>query len=271
MDEKLSVGIFDSGIGGITVLAKAIELLPGERFIYFGDSANAPYGEKDAETVRSLSMNAAKLLIEKGIKALVVACNTATSVSIDYLRNNLPIPVIGMEPAVKPAVEGSGDTVAVVMATPLTLRERKFNLLMEAYSDRANIIPLPCLGLVELIENGIWDGRELDDYLIKIFSKTNINDITDIVLGCTHYIFIKSQIDKFFENKVRIIDGNEGTVRQLKRILTPSSLYREDIRCSCYNDEMVEFYFSRSKDAVLHKCKQWVKQQIEGREQYKNF
>ena len=263
MDEKLPIGIFDSGIGGITVLAKAIELLPGERFIYFGDSANAPYGEKDAETVRNLAMNVAKILLKKGIKALLVACNTATSVSIDYLRNNLPIPVIGMEPAVKPAVERSEATVAVVMATPLTLREKKFNLLMESYSDRANIIPIPCLGLVELIENGMWEGSELHDYLINIFSKTNINGITDIVLGCTHYIFVKSQIDKFFNNKVRIIDGNEGTVRQLKRVLISEGLNREDLEHLGYHDEIVEFCFSSPEHDTLNKCKEWLKQQTE--------
>lgn len=261
MNEKLSIGVFDSGIGGISVLAKAIELLPGERFIYFGDSANAPYGEKDADMVRNLSMNAGKFLMEKGIKALVVACNTATSVSIDYLRSNLPIPVIGMEPAVKTAVEGSSSRVAVVMATLLTLREKKFNLLMDSYSDKANIIPLPCQGLVELIENGVWEGRELDDYLINIFSKTDINDITDIVLGCTHYIFIKSQIDKYFKNKIRIIDGNEGTVRQLKRVLSSKGLNREDLKHSGYHEEMVEFYFSSPENGILSKCKEWLRQQ----------
>lgn len=259
-----SIGIFDSGIGGITVLANAIHLLPGEKFIYFGDSANAPYGEKDPETVKRLSMNAAKILMEKGIKALVVACNTATSVSIEYLRNNLSIPVIGMEPAVKPVVENNDSATVVVMATPLTLSQNKFNLLMKSYSNRANIIPLPCAGMAELIENGIWDEKELDNYLTNIFSKININDITDIVLGCTHYVFVKNRIDKFFNNRVRIIDGNEGTIRQLKKVLISNGLYKEDMGYSGYHDEMIEFYFSSPKDEILSKCKQWIMKQTDG-------
>ena len=260
--DKRPIGIFDSGIGGITVLAKAIENLPGERFLYFGDSGNAPYGIKDKEEVLDLTMEAANFFLKKGVKALLIACNTATSAAIQYLRNNLEIPVIGMEPALKPAVETRRGGAIGVMATPLTLKEKKFSMLMEDYLSIAHILALPCPGLVELIESGIWEGPQIQNYLSKRFSDLNINDITDIVLGCTHYIFIKDEVNTFFNNRVRIIDGNEGTVRQVRRVLTAKGLYKQDLQVIEFNEDLLEFYFSSSKDKVLELCKNWVKVQI---------
>jgi len=260
--DKRPIGIFDSGIGGITVLAKAMEILPGERFIYFGDSGNAPYGIKETKEVLELTKDAANFFLKKGVKALVIACNTATSAAIQYLRNNLDIPVIGMEPALKPAVEtGKGGAIGV-MATPLTLKEKKFNMLMKNYLSKANILALPCPGLVELIESGVWEGAEIQNYLSKRFSDLDINDITDIVLGCTHYIFIKDEANKFFNNRVRIIDGNEGTARQVRRVLTARGLYKQDLQAPEFNEDLLEFYFSSTKDKVLELCKNWVKVQI---------
>lgn len=256
------IGFFDSGIGGITVLAKAIESLPGERFIYFGDSANAPYGTKNAETVIKLAMEAAEFLLKKEIKALVVACNTATSVAVEHLRNNLDIPVVGMEPALKPAVEAGRGGSVVVMATPLTLKEEKFKSLMDKYASKADIIPLPCPGLVELIEDGIWEGTRLQEYLKERFADINTDDISDIVLGCTHYIFIKKEIDKLFKNKVRLVDGNEGTVRQLSRILNEKGLPDKDMLCQVCGQSLLEFYFSSSKEDILNLCKEWLRAQL---------
>lgn len=255
------IGFFDSGIGGITVLAKAIKLLPGERFIYFGDSANAPYGTKEPEDVVKLSISAANFLLGKGIKALVVACNTATSVAVEHLRNTINIPVIGMEPALKPAVEMNQTGMIVVMATPLTLKEKKFKLLMEKYSLKADIVTLPCPGLVELIEAGIWEGVEIHQYLSKIFSGLNSKEISSVVLGCTHYVFIKNEIEKFFDKKVQVIDGNEGTVKQLKRVLISAGLYKEKPCCDRFKEDLVEFYFSGPKDKMLRIC-DWIKTQI---------
>jgi glutamate racemase len=138
-------------------------------------------------------MNAANMLMKYDIKALVIACNTATSVAIEELRKNIKIPVIGLEPALKPAVEEhEGETIAV-MATPLTLKEKKFNLLMQKFNEKTNIIPLPCPGLVELIEAGIWKGEKITAYLDKAFEE--IHNVSAIVLGCTHYIFLKEEID----------------------------------------------------------------------------
>ncbi|MFT8312823.1 MAG: glutamate racemase [Clostridium sp.] len=213
------VGFFDSGVGGISVLKKAIKLLPNENFIYYGDSKNAPYGTKSVDEVRQLSFKVSDFLMEKNIKALVVACNTATSAAIKDLRTKYSsIPVIGIEPALKPAVEINRKGKVLIMATPVTLAEKKFNNLLKKYNDRADIIPLPCPGLAELIEAGILSGNELEEYLKEKLSIYINNGIAAVVLGCTHYPFIKDEIAKLTSG-VPIIDGSMGTAKQLRRKL----------------------------------------------------
>ncbi|MGE5473252.1 MAG: glutamate racemase [Ignavibacteriales bacterium] len=259
---KIPVGVFDSGIGGITVLANIIRTLPGQRFIYFGDTKNAPYGTKDSETILKHTMNAADFLLDKGIKALVVACNTATSAGINKLRETLSIPVIGMEPALKLAVDnGNGGSIAV-MATSLTIRERKFNHLMENFSSKADVIPVACPGLVELIEAGEWGGPSIHSYLKEKFLDKDIEKITDVVLGCTHYIFIKKAVKDFFGNKVNVLDGNEGTARHLKRVLVSEGLYKENPLSDKFQDSFVEFHFSGQADKPIELYKDWLKENI---------
>jgi len=259
---NIPVGVFDSGIGGITVLSNIIRILPGQKFIYFGDTKNAPYGTKDSETILKYSLDAADFLMQKGIKALVVACNTATSAAINHLRENLSIPVIGMEPALKLAVDkGNGGAIAV-MATSLTIREEKFNHLMENFSSKAEVIPVACSGLVEIIEAGKWNGAIVHDYLKGKFSDKNIEKITDVVLGCTHYIFIKKAVEDFFNTRVKVLDGNEGTARQLKRILVSEGLYQENLLYEGFEDSSVEFYFSGKEDKPVSLYKDWLRKNV---------
>ena len=136
---------------------------------------------------------------------------------------------------------------------------------MEMYSSKTNIIALPCPGLVELIESGVWEGSQIKRYLSERFSGLNTNEVTDIVLGCTHYIFIKDQIIELFNSKIRVIDGNEGTVRQLRRVLASKGLYKQDMQSPLFDQSLPEFYFSSSKDKVLNLCKQWMEKQINSR------
>src|SRR5574337_602785 len=190
----LPIGIFDSGIGGISVLTEIIKALPYEEFVYFADTLHSPYGTKPEDIVRSLSIKATEFLSFAGIKSLVVACNTATSVAINEIRRMYPFPVIGMEPALKPAVELGLTGKILVMATPLTLKSKKFNELAHHYKYRAEIVPLPCEGLVEIIEREYPHEREIKEYLSHVFSSVNKEDISAIVLGCTHYVLIKKEI-----------------------------------------------------------------------------
>lgn len=219
------VGFFDSGVGGISVLKEAVKLLPKENFIYFGDSLNAPYGIKKVDEVKELTFNAVDFLLSKGVKAVVVACNTATSAAIDDLRNTYTdIPIIGIEPALKPAVELERKGKIIIMATPMTLSETKFSNLMKSYGERAEIVPLPCAGLVELIENGITEGEALNTYLRNKLKPFLTDHISSIVLGCTHYPFIRNELAKIVPEETVIIDGSLGTAKQLKRQLGQMNL-----------------------------------------------
>lgn len=215
----LPIGVFDSGVGGISVLADLAYQLPDEQYVYFGDSDNAPYGVRSNEEVKQLSLNAVDHLLNFKIKALVVACNTATSVAINELRNNLDIPVIGMEPALKPGIELNKQGKVVVMATDVTLREKKFNDLIRKLKYATNVIRMPCLGLVEMIEKGGKHSDKIKDYIKNVFSQYNIDEIGVIVLGCTHYIFVKDIIVDIVGKNIAIVDGNLGTVRHVKHLL----------------------------------------------------
>ena len=214
------IGFVDSGVGGISVLKEAVKLLPKENYIYFGDSKNAPYGIKSVKEVQRLTFNACEVLINRNVKALVIACNTATSAAINELREKYKfMPVIGIEPALKPAVELKRKGKVIIMATPMTLVEKKFNELMQNYESIAEIVSLPCPGLVELIENGIIEGEELELYIRSKFSSLAENDIAAVVLGCTHYPFIKKQLLQFLGEETPILDGSIGTVKYLKKRL----------------------------------------------------
>lgn len=214
------IGFFDSGVGGLSVMKKAIEFMPWEDYIYFGDAKNAPYGTKTVEEVKKLTFDATEFLINKGVKAVVIACNTATSAAIDDLRAHYKnIPIIGIEPALKPAVEMCRNGKIIIMATPMTLSEKKFKNLMEKYSEEADIVPLPCAGLVELIESGVTDGDEMISFLENKFLDIDKNTISAVVLGCTHYPFVKKAITKVIGDKAVLIDGSEGTAKELRRRL----------------------------------------------------
>ncbi|MBU5677095.1 glutamate racemase [Alkaliphilus sp. MSJ-5] len=216
---NLPIGVFDSGVGGISVLADLVHQLPDEEYIYFGDSGNAPYGVRSKDEIKELSFNVVDYLLNLKIKALVVACNTATSVAIEELRSNLDIPVIGMEPALKPAIELNRYGKIVVMATPVTLREKKFNDLIEKFKHTTNVVKMPCPGLVEIIEKKGKYASEIEEYIKKVFLPYNLDEIGTIVLGCTHYVFIKDIIADIVGENISIVDGNLGTARHVKHLL----------------------------------------------------
>lgn len=250
--EDRPIGFFDSGVGGLSVLREAVKILPGEDFIYFGDSKNAPYGVKDVDEVKTLTFNAVDFLMKKNIKALVVACNTATSAAIIDLREkyNRIMPVIGIEPALKPAVEYRRKGKIIIMATPMTLSETKFSKLMNNYESEAQIEPLPCPGLVELIETGVIEGDDLDKYLREKMNPFQHEGIAAVVLGCTHYPFVKKALARVLTEKVPIIDGSRGTVKQLKRQLSQYNIINKrteggsiEINNSLENDEIIKLSY----------------------------
>ena len=232
MNKKdLPIGFLDSGVGGLSVLREAIKIMPNENYIYFGDSKNAPYGVKPTKEIRDLTFNVVDFLIEKGIKGLVVACNTATSAAVSELRRVYPdIPLVGIEPAIKPAVELNRSGKILIMATPMTIKQEKFNLLINKYKEKAEIVPIPCAGLMEFIEDGVLSGEELEEYLEEKLSIYDKSEISSIVLGCTHYPFVKDVIAKIVGSNVIIMDGGEGTAREIKRRLREKNLLTDRIK-----------------------------------------
>ena len=232
MDKKnLPIGFLDSGVGGLSVMREAIKIMPNENYIYFGDSKNAPYGVKPTKEIRDLTFNVVDFLIEKGIKGLVVACNTATSAAVSELRRVYPdIPLVGIEPAIKPAVELNRSGKILIMATPMTIKQEEFNLLLNKYKEKAEIVPIPCAGLMEFIEDGVLSGEELEEYLEEKLSIYDKSEISSIVLGCTHYPFVKDVIAKIVGSNVIIMDGGEGTAREIKRRLREKNLLTDRIK-----------------------------------------
>jgi glutamate racemase len=214
------IACLDSGIGGISVLVAARKSLPEEDFIYFADIANAPYGDKDTSLVQKLVLEQVNKLLTWKLKALLLACNTATSAAVAELRNLLDIPIFGLEPALKPAVKECMGRI-IVLATSLTLKEKKFANLLAKISKAKDIVTLPCPGLMELVEDGPQNPI-IGEYLQNILAPYK-DSFDGIVLGCTHYLFIKPWIKQLFPD-VLIFDGNQGAVNQLNKVLKEEGL-----------------------------------------------
>ena len=219
------IAVFDSGVGGISVLRELTALMPEENYLYFGDSANAPYGDRPTAQVRSLTLAAAEALMARGIKALVVACNTATAAAIQTLRETYPDTVIiGIEPALKLAADRFPTGRIGVMATQVTLREEKFAHQVERFPDiRLSLIPAP--GLVELIEAGKADAPEAEA-LLRTLLAPYVGKLDALVLGCTHYPFAAGQIAEILGPGTVLLDGGAGTARQTRRCLEAAGLLR---------------------------------------------
>ena len=222
------IAVFDSGVGGISVLRQLRKVLPQENYLYFGDSANAPYGSRPTAEVRRLTLAAVeKLTDEYPVKALVVACNTATAAAIEALRAAYPdLIVIGIEPALKLAADHHPGGRIGVMATQVTLREEKFDLLMRRFDKDRTIYKSPAPGLVQRIEAGRGDSAETQSYLRTLLAPY-VGKLDALVLGCTHYPFVRRNIQAILGTGTEILHGGQGTARETKRRLTAANLLRE--------------------------------------------
>ena len=233
------IGMFDSGVGGISVLREAVKQLPHEHFIFFGDTQNAPYGTKPREEVLRLSRNVVERLLQMGCKAILIACNTATSAAAAALRGEYQdLPIVAMEPALKPASQLRQNGIVLSLATP----GEKYAQLYALYGE--GVVSLPCPGLMEFAERGELDGPELHAYLERLFQPYQDQNVEAVVLGCTHYVFLKNAIQAHFPG-VPLVDGNEGTVRQLHRRLDEMGLLAPET-----SKGAVELLSSGGKDAV---------------------
>ena len=219
------IAVFDSGVGGISVLRHLVRLMPGERFLYFGDSANAPYGSRSTEEVRRLTLAGAAYLLENyPLKALVIACNTATAAAVKHVRGKYPdLIVIGIEPALKVAADHFPGGRIGVMATEVTLREEKFDLLLHRFDRDCTITKIPAPGLVQLVEQGKVDHPETDALLHRILDPY-VGKLDALVLGCTHYPFAAAAIGRVLGPDVKLLEGGDGTARETRRRLAEADL-----------------------------------------------
>ena len=218
------IGVFDSGLGGVSVLRRLLELMPGERYLYFGDSANAPYGSRSTREVARLTFAAAeRMQQEKPLKALVLACNTATAAAVEDLRKVYPdLIVIGIEPALKVAADHFPGGRIGVMATQVTLREEKFDTLLHRF-ENCTVTKLPVPGLVELVEAGKGNSPEAEALLTSLLSPYR-GQLDAVVLGCTHYPLAAQAIAKVLGPEVALLDGGAGTARETRRRLQAADL-----------------------------------------------
>lgn len=225
MKKEETIGVFDSGLGGLSVLSTLRSYMPNESYLYIGDSLNAPYGTKTKEEVFSRSKAVCDSLISKGAKAIVIACNTATSVAVNELRSLYDMPIIGMEPAIKPALLQKEGKI-LVLATEMTLKEKKFCDLVDALDSTHRIIKCPASEWVDVVENHWRETAYVTEAVAKKL-RPYATGIEALVLGCTHFIFLKEAIERFYGPEVTIFDGNMGTALQLKNMLQAKNLMTE--------------------------------------------
>ncbi|MBQ7295704.1 MAG: glutamate racemase [Clostridia bacterium] len=242
------IAVVDSGMGGITVLKKLHRIMPNENYIYFGDSANSPYGTKTKEQIREITVALVERMMKRGAKSVVIACNTATSAAAEYLREKYPdYPFVGLEPALKPAALSSKWPRVLVLATPLTLREEKFNKLMARFEGEAEFIKLPAPELVGFVERGEVETQQCTEYLERILEPYADHKVDAVVLGCTHFPFARKPVQQILGEEVLVFEGSMGAAKQCQRLLEARGLL---------NDSQQEgiISFENSDDSKIEQC-----------------
>ena len=245
MKNQQAIGLFDSGIGGTSIWKEVVKLLPTENTIYLADSKNAPYGQKSTDEILDLSIKNTEFLISKGCKIIIIACNTATTNAIEYLRSNYNIPFIGIEPAIKPAALYSKTDAIGILATKGTLTSKLFEKTANEYTKNIKTIEQDGEGLVELIENGKLNSTETQKLLTDYLSPMLQFNIDHLVLGCTHYPYLIPQIKEIVGPLVNIIDSGEAVAKQTKTVLDKHQLLNDSLKKSTH-----QFYTNSSKKVL---------------------
>ncbi len=222
-----SIGVFDSGVGGLSVLRAIRRELPAEHILYFADQAHVPYGPRSLEEVRTFAEGITRFLLARGAKLIVVACNTASAAALHALRREFPhVPFVGMEPAVKPAAEQTRSGVVGVLATPATFQGALYASVVERFAEGIKLLPHTCPGLVDQIEQGNLNGYETRSILESALLPMLEDGADTIVLGCTHYPFVIPLIQEIVGPSVRVIDPSPAIARQARRLLEMRGLLR---------------------------------------------
>lgn len=226
MSNPNPMGIFDSGVGGISVMKEIRRLLPAEDIIYYADSAHCPYGTKDPAFIRRRIEKVAGFLTGFKVKIIVAACNTASIAGLDFLRQTFTLPIVGMEPAVKPAAAGTKNGKVGVMATGVTLAGDRFHSLVSRFAGNTEIITVPCPGLVERVEAGLIDDPETGGLLRRFLDQLLSAGVDTVVLGCTHYPLLRSQVESIVGPEVTVIDTGDAVARRVAQVLAEDNLLK---------------------------------------------
>ncbi len=224
MSDQRPIGVFDSGLGGLTVVSEIRRRLPREAIEYVGDSAYVPYGGRPLEEIRDRSISVVGALIERGAKLVVVACNTASAAAIDQLRDAFTVPIVGLEPAVKPAAASTEAGHIAVLATPATLRTERFHRLVDRHAAGVDLLKIPCPGYVELVEAGELEGHHAMEVVREPLVPAIAAGVDRVVLGCTHYPFLRGLIERTMGDGVEVLDSGTAVARQVERVLVQHSL-----------------------------------------------
>lgn len=253
MSQYDSIGVFDSGIGGLTVANVILTHLPQENLLYFGDNGRAPYGPKSAETITEYSLQIVRFLLQNQCKAIVVACNTASAAALNTLRQTWPeVPIIGMEPAVKPAAQQTKTGKIGILATLGTFQSERYASLATRYAQHLEVFEDPCIGLVPLIEAGKTDAPETKQLLRQIIAPMRAKGVDTLVLGCTHYPLVRPLIEEITNHEVNIIDPAPAIARRLHYILTEKDLFRPE------GPTHHEFYTSGNPEVMQGVLDNWM-------------
>ncbi len=239
------IGVFDSGVGGLTVLKELTELLPNESFVYFADSMNAPYGNKSKTEIVKLSANIIDFLVSLDCKLIVVACNTATAAAVNIMRKKYKLPIVGLEPAVKPACLLTKTKHIGVLATKGTFLGNHFKNTSEKYKDYVEIHLQVAKGLVELAENGVFEGEKVDELLSKYILPMKNANVDQLVLGCTHYPLFYEAIFAITGNSINIIESGKAVARRTKDVLEINKMIN-----LIQNTQKLRFYASKETIAI---------------------
>lgn len=250
------IGVFDSGLGGLSIWNEIINLLPNQDTIYLADSKNAPYGQKSKEEIIALCVKNTELLIEKGAKIIVVACNTATTNAMDYLRANYDVPFVGIEPAIKPAALHSKTNKIGILATKGTLNSTLF-AKTSASLDNIEIVEQIGEGLVPLIESGNIESAEMTELLTKYLNNLTLNGIDNLVLGCSHYPFLIPQIRTIIGNDINIVDSGKAVAKQTKKLLEKNKILNTSLKegkhklYSNLDASFIAEFIPKSKNSII--------------------
>ncbi|MBK1724613.1 glutamate racemase [Thiocystis violacea] len=255
------IGVFDSGLGGLTVLREIRRLLPHENLLYVADSGHAPYGDKPMAAIEARSLAITEFLLDHGAKAIVIACNTATGAAARLLRTRYPVPLVAMEPAVKPAVERTRSGVVGVLATRQTLASHNFSVLLDRVGRGVEVLRQPCPGLVERVEAGDLDGERTRALLAQYLEPLLARGADMLVLGCTHYPYLTPLIQELAGPTVQVLDSGAAVARQVQRrlgeagLLAPADRVGEELFWTSGNPADMHGLMTRlwESDVVLHR------------------